>query len=161
MHLSIPVGIWKFRMSWICLKGHNTRVVTLVIWEAGDSWHCGLKKKTLKRSERERRASALTAAILRCAKRNATYRKNGSTLTLNGMEWHLRILLRKNVQILKKVFNRKGIMQKRVSFGVKIVTIWQFDLNHFRVWFLARKLLLKYSLIFRKNNYNFNKISSR
>ena len=104
----IPVGIC--RMSWICLKGHNTRVVTLVIWEAGDSWHCGLKKKKLHReARRERRASALTA-VLFCAV------QKGMQLTAKmGQLWHWMewsgifiFLLGKYVKMKKYLFHLSG-----------------------------------------------------
>ena len=66
------------------------------------------------------------------------------------MEWHLRILLRKNVQILKKVFNRKGIMQKRVSFGVKIVTIWQSDFKSPQIIVFGAKIVMKVLVNFKE-----------
>ena len=53
------------------------------------------------------------------------------------------------VQILKKVFNRKRIMQKRVSFGVKIVTIWQSDFKSSQIIVFGAKIVTKLLLILR------------
>ena len=121
MHLSIPVGVWKYRMSWICLKGHNTRVVTLVIWEAGDSWHGGLKKKNIEeKREREKSLCFNCCYSALCKKEcNLPQKWVNFDIEWNGVASSYFTTKKCTfVQILKKVFNRKIIMQKRVSFGV-------------------------------------------